>query len=161
MNSNTIIVDVQGFKDAYNQFIIKEFALACNEYTQTFYIKPPYPYSKLSELERNRVRWIERNFGYKWTDGYMDYIQFRKVIIHYLENKKVFVKGLEKRNWVQALCSNCIVIDLSEKGCPNLKKICTEYCKIINFTCVYNNQMCALKHALCLREWCRDNCLHN
>lgn len=98
MNIKTIIVDVQGFKDAQNRFIIKELALSTAEYTQVFLIKPPYSYRHLTNSEKKHVRWIENNLGYRWSEGHIDYREFSRIIIPYLRSKQVIVKGLEKKN---------------------------------------------------------------
>lgn len=45
MNSNTIIVDLQGFKNNNNDFLVKELCIATQQHTHTFYVKPPYPFS--------------------------------------------------------------------------------------------------------------------
>lgn len=157
MKSDMIIVDVQGFKDTHNNFIIKEFALATSELTQTFLIKPPYPYKSLTKDEIKHVKWVEFHLGLRWSEGYIDYREFKRIIIPYLTNKKVLAKGLEKVKWIKELCDNCNVIDLGEKGCPNLSNLYNIYGERNNIYCVHHSKICALKNVLCIKKWYIDN----
>lgn len=155
MNSNIYIVDVQGFKDKDNNFIIKELALATENYTQVYLIKPPFPYSKLTDKERRQVRWIEKNYGITWREGVIDYIEFKKKAQNFLKSKTILVKGLEKVKWVQELCSDCDVTEIGEMGCPNFE----ELYKMVNldgkphFYCIQHVKRCALKNVMCIRHW--------
>lgn len=179
MNQN-IVVDLQGFKDSKNKFIIKEFALATKEYTQMFLIKPPYAYSTLSPEEKKHVIWIQRNRGIYWKEGFIDVRVFKKIVKPYLENKSIFVKGNEKVKWVKELCPDCNVFDIAEMGCPNLTTLSELYCKNrhpksnetndgdvwwdhpsginnVCYNCVYHKKMCALKNVILLKHWIGDN----
>lgn len=40
------IVDLQGFKDDANNFILKEIAILCGDQMQWFLFKPPFPYRR-------------------------------------------------------------------------------------------------------------------
>lgn len=159
MNINTIVVDLQGFKDIRNKLIVKELAIATKDYTQTFLIKPPYSFKTLSNDEQKQVRWLERNRGLTWSEGYIDYREFRRIVVPYLIRKKVLVKGPEKIIWLRELCQECEIIELGEKGCPNLLKLHNDYyssgMKVWN--CVHHKKMCALKNVMCLKMWCCDN----
>lgn len=158
MNSDIVIVDVQGFKSHSNDFIVKELAISTLEYTQTFLIKPPHSFNSLSKDEKRQVKWLERNRGFFWSDGYIDYREFQRIIIPYLKEKKILIKGLEKIKWIKELCSNCKVIDVGEKGCPNLISLHTKYCNDGNkFSCPYHKKNCALKNVICIRKWFYDN----
>lgn len=153
-----IFVDVQGFKDSQNTFIIKELALVTSEYTQTFVIKPPYPFSSLTPEEKRQVLWIERNRNIYWSEGFIDYREFKRVIIPYLDNQKILTKGLEKTKWIKELCSTCEVIDVGEKGWPCFKDLYIKYCKDHNrYNCIVHKKYCALKNAICIKKWYYDN----
>lgn len=158
MNRNTIIVDLQGFKNYKNEFIVKEFVIASLAYTNIFVIKPPYSFSSLTDEEKKHVRWIERNRGYRWSDGYVDYKEFRRIIKPYLKNQKIIVKGEEKIKWVQELCDHENVIDISDQGLPNLKTLSELYIND-NYVsnCLLHKKNCALKNVLCIKKWCLAN----
>lgn len=167
-----VIVDLQGFKDYKNNFIVKEFAIATNDYTQMFLVKPPYAYSLLSNEERKTVNWIEKNRGYLWREGFIDIREFKKNIHPFLEDKTVFVKGKEKIKWVTELCKSCKVFDLSDQLCPNLptlhqlhyKELNREgdawfdYCGKSDFLTICNHKkICALKNVILLKKWYLEN----
>lgn len=158
MNVDTIIVDLQGFKDIQNNFIVKEVAIVSQELTQTFLVKPPYSFHYLSDEEKKQVRWLERNRGIYWSEGYIDYREFLRVVVLYLENKKIMTKGLEKIQWIKELCTKCEVIDIGEKGCPNLPTLKKKFLKNkTDFNCVHHKINCALNNAICIKKWCFDN----
>lgn len=158
MNNNTIILDLQGFKNRNNEFIVKELVIATLEHTQTFLIKPPYPYSSLTDEERRNIWWIEKNRGYRWSEGFIDYKEFHRIIKTFLEDKKIIVKGEEKVKWVQELCGHNSVLDISCKGVPNLNKLSELYCKdLFLFNCFIHKKYCALRNVLCIRKWCLEN----
>lgn len=159
MNRKTLIADIQGFKNDANNFIVKEFALATPEYTQVFLVKPPYAYRRLTDSEKKHVKWVEKNLGYRWSEGHIDYLHFKRIIKSYLEHKQVLVKGLEKTNWIKELCDSCVVIDIETKGCPSLLELIKKYSININpsiFCCINHKINCALKNVICIKQWCLD-----
>lgn len=155
---NCIFVDLQGFKSDENEFIVKEFAYSMLEYTQVFLIKPPFPFSKLSTSEKRQTRWIQKHLGILWHEGFVDYREFKRLIVNHIREKTIFVKGVEKVKWVENLCSDCTVINLEEKGAPNLSELYKRYCvRECNYNCVYHNKNCALKNVICLKKWYFEN----
>lgn len=158
MNIDFIIVDVQGFKDFNNQFIVKELALSTKEYTQTFLIKPPYAFHSLTDKEKKHVKWVEKNLGIFWSEGFIDYKEFKRIIVKYLQGRKILTKGMEKVKWINELCTDCKVIDLGQKGCLNMNKLHINYCdNIVELNCNYHSKCCALKNVLCIKKWYGDN----
>lgn len=157
MNS-IIFVDVQGFKDDYNRFIIKEFALCTEEFTQVFLIKPPYVYTKLTREEKKRVKWIERNRGIYWNEGNIDYREFQRLIIPILKNKTIIMKGLEKQKWIKELCNDVYLIDIEERGSPSFSLLYKIFCKFAtSYNCLSHKNECALKNAICVKQWYMNN----
>jgi hypothetical protein len=153
-----LFVDLQGFKTSMNEFIVKEFAYSTLEYTQTFLIKPPFTFSKLLESEKVQTRWLENHLGIMWHEGYVDYREFKRLIVNHIKDKTIFVKGVEKIEWVKHLCSDCTIIDLGEKGSPNLKELIKKYClPECTFNCVNHKKNCALKNVLCIKKWYLNN----
>lgn len=154
MTQDTIILDVQGFKDLCNNFIVKELAFATRDYTQLFLVKPPYLFKYLTTDEKRQVKWLEKNRGIRWNEGYIDYREFCRIIVPYLENKTILVKGLEKVKWIKDICKNCKVLDLSEDQCSNLHEMHKIYCnEKTNFNCSVHSKQCALKNVLCLKKY--------
>lgn len=152
-------MDLQGFKDLNNKFIIKELAIATKDHTQTFLIKPPCSYKTLTKEEKKQVRWLEKNRGLRWSEGFIDYREFHRIIVPYLIGKKILIKGLEKVLWVRDLCQDCEIIELGEKGCPKFLNLYNDNSEKQNvlLNCVHHVKMCALKNVLCLKSWCCKN----
>lgn len=158
MNVNYMFVDVQGFKDCNNNFIIKELALATLEQTQVFLVKPPYAYSSLSNEEKRQVTWIERNRGIFWREGLIDYREFKRNMKSFLSNKNIFVKGHEKIKWLNELCNNCSIVDIGEKGCPKFFNLYKDFSiDSSNYYCCVHKKHCALKNVICIRKWFYEN----
>lgn len=156
MTTATIFVDLQGFKNSKNNFIVKEFAIVTNEWTQVFLVKPPYSFTSLTLEEKKQAVWLERNRGILWSEGFIDAREFKRIIPLYIENRNIVVKGFEKVTWIKALCENCKIVDIGDKGCPNLSNLNEKY-QNSELYCVNHKKQCALKNALCLSKWYYDN----
>lgn len=153
-----LFVDLQGFKTDKNEFIVKEFAYSTLGYTQCFLIKPPFTFSYLTESEKRQTRYLEKYLGFSWCQGYVDYRNFKKLIVNHLKDKTIFVKGKEKIQWVKNLCEECTVVDLGEQNVPNLDELYKKYCLFEGiYNCVYHKKKCALKNVLCIKNWYLDN----
>lgn len=153
MSTDLLLLDLQGFRDYKNRFIIKELAYATKEYTQVYLVKPPYPFSKLTNDEKKQVKWLERNRGIYWRQGYIDYNEFSRLIKPVLDKANVFVKGSEKCKWLRELSPDCKVLDIGERGCPNLKSLFDSYQGNDKICCFNHQKYCALKTVICLRKW--------
>lgn len=152
--SSFLVIDLQGFKNSNNSFIIKELALATAEMSQVFLIKPPYPYTTLTKDEKRQVNWIENNRKIFWSEGYIDAREFKRIVAPFLENRKIYVKGLEKMEWVKEICKNCDIVNVEDIGCPNLTSLHNNYCKMsTSMNCISHKKECALKNVLCIKKW--------
>lgn len=157
-----IFVDLQGFKTSTNEFVLKELAIACKKFTQVFLVKPPYPFKSLTSNEMKHVKWIEKHRGIRWSEGYIDYREFSRLIKTYFLNKIIIVKGLEKTKWLQELCDGCKIIDAGEKGFPRLQILHDKYKDDNTIVyCMFHTNCCALKNAICLQKWFIDNNFHS
>lgn len=157
-----LIVDVQGFKTELNKFIPKEIALLNGNRVQTFLIRQPFPFYDLTVKEMKQVSWIERNRKVFWKEGFIPFSFYRYEIAPLLKNKLVYVKGLEKTKWIKEMFDNCNVVNIENKGCPNFNILYNLYgeCNDV-YTCIYHNNICALKNVICLNKWCIDNKVFN
>lgn len=156
----SVIIDVQGFKTDSNEFIVKEIAILCNNHIQTYLIKPPYPFYNLTKTERKQVCWIERNRGIHWKEGFISYLNYKGYVNmnNYLNNKRVYAKGVEKVQWISKMFGCDSVYNLEDKSCPSLLSLYEQYETNSDvFSCLYHPSICALKNVLVLRKWCLDN----
>lgn len=156
--SSLIFVDVQGFKDDFNRFIIKEFAISSEEYTKVLLVRPPFSYTYLTKEEKKRVQWIQKHRGITWNEGSINYKLFKRIVTSFLENKKIIVKGLEKMKWIKELCDTCYLINIEDKSCPNFKSLHKTY-RDTAYNCIDHKKECALKNVICIKKWYFDNCV--
>lgn len=153
-----IIVDVQGFKNEKNDFIPKEIAILWNKQVFVMHIKSPFPFYCLTKKERIQVTWIEKNRGIHWNEGYIPYANYQNVIGSFFKNKCIFVKGCEKVIWLREMFNCNCVYNLEEKNCPSLVKLYDNYVDSVdNISCLFHDNICALKNVFLLNKWCKEN----
>jgi len=102
-------VDLQGFLIG-RDFAVKEFAALKGGHVLSHYIfEPPYPRDILSRSERHQAIWLTANHhGLRWDDGMVPYKMAKSLITMAVmgttdDNIVVYVKGHEKREWLQDL----------------------------------------------------------
>ncbi|XP_066600158.1 uncharacterized protein [Prorops nasuta] len=142
-------VDFQGFRLKDNSFIVKEFAVLRDKKVFHILFSPPFPYSWLNEAEIKQANWLYYNHhGLNWTDGYSPYYRYKDVIRKYVineeEQQEIFVKGLEKRNWLSGISDYTISnADECEWGDFKLKD---SKDKLDLSMCMNHEGLCALKN---------------
>lgn len=172
MESNYAIVDLQGFKNNSNKFIVKEIAILTKNIKFHDIIKPPSPISELDYTHQKQVKWLTRNYhGIEWNDGFTTFRELQSTIEHILNGKIIYVKGAEKIIWLRRILGNkrntFEIVDLESKNCSiSLHKknkssthmkfhICSKHKALQNNSFCW----CALQHVLILRNWCQVNLL--
>ena len=119
------ILDFQGFKNKDNEFIIKELAIIstdCQVYELQLFL-PPCSLHDLPKTVRKQVHWVERHsHGLYWSSGFKGYSQIKDIFKNIDIRGNVYVKGLEKTNFIAQLLSEFEVriINLEDLGCPKL-----------------------------------------
>lgn len=149
----SVVVDIQGFKTDENEFILKELALATQNNIHVYLFKPPCAYYDLSKSEKAQVSWIERNRNVYWREGYLPYKEITNIIKPLLSNKRILVKGQEKVVWLRKLTNNDNILNLEFYYCPSLNDLYSKYSTSDIYTCMYHNNVCALKNVLLLKKW--------
>lgn len=170
-----LIVDIQGFKQPIDEFVLKEFAvIAVNDekaaQPTTLLFAPPCAWKGLPVKYRIMNSWLERNFhGLSWDSGDLIYGKAKELIEAILKPARtVYVKGLEKKRWLTSFMdesSASSIVDLETLECPSLRKLptilpvirCPHHSHISEFNCATENVK-SLKnwlnvyHALCTRN---------
>lgn len=147
-----IIIDLQGFKLDDNTFIVKEIAIFKNNAVQVFIFKPPYHWRYLSQESKRRVRWIEKNRGYLWKEGYIPYHLINQHTQPFIAGCKVYVKGVEKIKWLKEIC-HYDSTNLEEQGCSKLSDLSSAD---DIFSCILHKKFCALRNVLLLSKWFKN-----
>jgi hypothetical protein len=127
-----VIVDIQGFKYRKNDFILKEIAVLCSKYQyHHFIIKPPIDFQSLSNDERKQIIWTTNHIhGLYWQDGFYAFNDIKNFLKNHLKDKLIYVKGYEKKIFLENFLNNNRILNVEEIDCPNLKTLksnCKEY----------------------------------
>lgn len=158
---NCVIMDIQCFKNNFNEFIIKEVTGIDMESGCLLFhhiAKPPFSHSLLSREKIKEINWLTNNHhGLEWEDGDIDYDTLFKIIKTNLTTTyTVLVKGCEKRQFIQTFVpEGCTVVDLDSVGCDSLKSLNNLYTDE-TLRCIHHRQvkhMCSLSNSLNMRRW--------
>lgn len=150
------IVDFQGFRGINNEFILKEIAVLFNGHHQHFILTPPFNSNLLPLSLKRQAHWLHQNHhGFSWDGGDIDIRRVKAFLREKIENV-VYVKGTEKKYWLQNLINNknVEVINLEDLNykCPNLKELKRIY-PDITLKCWYHGKICALQNVYLLRRY--------
>ncbi|XP_051158540.1 uncharacterized protein LOC127279926 [Leptopilina boulardi] len=149
------IVDVQGFKRPYNDFVFKELAilpLQADAQPIVYLFEPPCNWNSLPGRYKSENLWLTHNYhGIHWSVGDVLYDELRPILQDVLRGAKViYVKGLEKKTWLEKYLLN--VQNLEDFDCLSLKKIKSE----LSTTCTHHTlytENCAVRNVRILRDW--------
>lgn len=165
MDPNTIVLDIQCFKNNQNSFIIKEItAINLESGTLLFHhiVCPPYERRLLSPDKLRECYWLTQNFhGLEWHSGDIPY----DVILEKIRDLfnitssfplTVLVKGCEKREFIKSLVPEyCNVVDMETLGCQSLDSLSNLFTND-TLRCThhkYNTHRCSLSNTVNLRKW--------
>lgn len=161
-----IFIDIQGFQYGTNNFLCKEIAvtnLDSGYYSHRF-VRMPIDISHYCGNIRAHMNYVTKNIhGIEWVnEDDLDY----ENITDYLNNaigmsNKIYVKGHEKKEWLERLLVAVNVIDLEQEDCPSFEELKSflksHHCQLhLN----NNNLNCALENVNFLAYWykyCRKN----
>lgn len=150
------IVDVQGFKKPFDEFVLKEFSIIevkSDEAAEplTLLLKPPCAWSALPAKYKTMNSWLQRNYhGIDWTTGDVSYQAATKRVRSILQRARtIFVKGLEKKSWIASFVgkSPSSIVDMESLDCPSLRKLptiastvgCPHHANILKYNCAEAN----------------------
>lgn len=152
------IVDVQGFKTAYNGFVVKELAVvSLGEDVQpiVYLFEPPHDWNFLAARYKSENSWLTRNYhGLDWRDGEVPYDEFENILKSSVRSaNKVYVKGLEKVKWLENIIPK--VCNIEALDCPSLAKLHeknNEPCSNHNRK-VCRDSNCAARNVIAVKKW--------
>lgn len=154
MYTKKVFIDMQGFKSNSNEFIAKEVAVVFNnDEFINFIIKPPYNFNNLSPQKQKEAHWLTKNYHHlHWNAGSVSFSSVCRFLKTNLRYFKVYVKGVEKRQWLEKMMQRNI-FNTEDIGCINLKQMNRKYPN--NFHCnfhKYGGGVCALRNVLLLKN---------
>jgi len=153
------VVDLQGFSEPRNSFVVKELAILCAGMVKplAFTFAPPFPWHDLPPEYKRRNAWVERHYtGLKWNSGTIPYDRIEDILNSTLKDIEViYVKGREKASWLRThLKPHHHVIenlgndyDDDDDTIPSLRKLTN--------TCLHHKKkfMCAADNVRALSQW--------
>lgn len=139
------MVDMQGFKQPVDDFILKELAIApLHGEPLVWLFKEPFPWRRLSDKYRKENSWLERSYhGIPWTSGDLLYTQIGDILRAALRDAtKILVIGPVKSEWLERFKFR--VQDIEELGFPCVDQpkfvtICTNHNGAYKATCALHN----------------------
>lgn len=152
-----LLIDVQGFKSNNNSFIFKEVAVFnfASGTSTSYLLKPPIPWGILEARYKSENTWLARNYhGLQWDSGDTPYHELHSLLAHlFTSSATIFVKGLEKRKWLQEEFPETVIINVEDHGCPSLQKL--KEC-FTSTTCLHHTipfASCAIENVLLIKSW--------
>lgn len=113
-----VFVDIQGFKTSRNRFMVKEFCLIDGDFVYHALIKSTQPLESMSNFYQRQANWLIREYhGIRFEIGDIHVNELKKLYPR-LQNKTVFVKGMQKITWMQYIFRDC-----GEIKCENIEDI--------------------------------------
>ncbi|KYN35077.1 hypothetical protein ALC56_10597 [Trachymyrmex septentrionalis] len=107
-------VDLQGFV-VDKRFVVKKVAVLKNGSELMHYIFTcPMPWRFLTKTDQSHASWLMTHYhGLRWNDGMVPYRMAQRLISEAVSGESetiVYVKGLEKREWLLDILNNDDVI---------------------------------------------------
>lgn len=163
------VVDLQGFKDDSNNFIVKELGVLTKNIKFHDIIKSSDDFNVLSSTAKKSIEWLSSfHHGLQWDDGYISVDELRKTLEPILQNKIIYVKGKEKMRWLQNIMfnsNNLLMVNMEDLGCDlNLNGFdgvgeppmtCSKH-KKMSLT-----RVCAMRNVVKLKLWYSTFCKKN
>lgn len=163
-----VIVDLQGFKKAFNEFVLKELAItsvgpdAHGEVQQRCFIfEEPFSMHLLPYKYQRVNTWLTRHHhGLPWDSlGERSYDEIEDTLKDILDGvTRVFVKGEEKKQWLKELVgrSTPVIENLEDLGCSKLSNLekeetCHGHRRLT--TNPHGKYQCALRNVVHLKSW--------
>ena len=74
LNSDFLVIDIEGFRHKSPQFILKEISVRGVNYQDTILLQPPVKFSSLAEKNKKTYAWLTDNLdGIAWEPGSYDH----------------------------------------------------------------------------------------
>ncbi|KAJ8685333.1 hypothetical protein QAD02_021126 [Eretmocerus hayati] len=150
-------VDIQGFRRSTNLFQLKELAIVPleNAFLPTICLfKAPCRWAKLLPQERKYNEWLEKYLGIPWNSDFIaSSCQIRILHDNLRSASKIYVKGVEKKRWIEEILPGKLIINMEEIRCPPLRQLSTDHRISCHHHTIRENGMCAVKNAYSLRNW--------
>lgn len=148
------VLDFEGFQLKPGCFVIKELAIrgVGNNFQGHWLFSPPSSWESLSDKQRLIFSWVTRNMhNLSWNSGEIPYSHLQTILLSIAKNyTEIFVKGLEKKKFLQKLISNTIH-NLEDWQCPKFDNLAQP--NVICFIHPFHFNHCALVKAAAFEKY--------
>lgn len=145
-----LVIDLQGFTNVQNEFIVKEFA-AYNGVEVTHQVfQPPTRFEDLPPKMKRTVWWLMTNYHcINWDHGSCPLYEFDNIVNHVTKfTEVIYMKGREKVKFLREFLPHKTIIELDEQ--PRLQRNrprCSSHsknpcmCAVTNVIYLYKNSI--------------------
>lgn len=154
------VIDVQGFKIPFDQFVPKDFAvISLNPLIAQptmFSFLPPCSWMDLPEAYKKiNLMMTRKVHALSWGYGYIPYGRVDVTIRDTLNNAAiVYVKGAEKKDWLShILQESALVVNLETLECPPLQNLRMMFYSEWGYDHDKLEWFSATENARMLRDW--------
>lgn len=153
------VVDIQGFYSrGKTEFIAKELAVSSGNSALLghFVFRPP-----VNTCVDETSQWYVEKYihGIPWDTGYIPYSELQSLLENILQKyTAVYVKGVQKKVFLEKYIQNVMIWNMDDLGCPNLASLQISF--PTKTYCMYhdlNNMKCALRNVKLLKKWLNNN----
>lgn len=154
-----IVVDIQGLKDKYNNFVPKEIAVVSlkKSYLAHWIISPPYPYNVLPPSVKRQNTWLKCNHhGIEWSEGETPLRAAEATLKQIaVQSDRLFTRTADTAAYLAQL-TDCFVINLDEDTEPPSRHLLPEsttFCIFHGLLHKNDSFECALNNAVRIKKW--------
>ncbi|KAL6258205.1 hypothetical protein P5V15_010133 [Pogonomyrmex californicus] len=164
MSNVPIFVDLQGFT-VQEKFMVKEMAILKNGKELTHRIFSSRSDNLLTKTEKSKACWIISNHhGLQWSDGDVAYRLSKHVIRNGVCDqsrdapKRVYVKGLEKKKWLEeilgcdVIADHDVIVETIDADFEDIGRLST-LDDVRAFHCERHVKHCAMENVCKLYDW--------
>ena len=162
LTARVVVLDFEGFRSKKSDFIVKELAITCNNYTDTISFSPPHSFNSLTLSEQKSYQWVSKYLhGLDWEKGDYPYCYLKQIlqsVVLRFPLSDFYAKGVEKTDTLQKLLQRKVT-NLEDLLCPKIEHLSfyreTPICDLHSTTCPkrQKNKHCARKKAQLFYYW--------
>lgn len=151
--NDPVIIQAQGFRGEYGQFIPKEIAIisVLGVHSELLLFRPPCSLQSLPESSQKTNGWLMRNFHHiEWNCGDYDPNQLETILKSKVSKyKSIITKGEDMAKFFSGILGRH-VFDANQILLKSLDSL-----PEVEFTCFHKGQ-CAFKNALKIKRWIKE-----
>ena len=81
LTARVVVLDFEGFRSKKSDFIVKELAITCKNYTDTISFSPPHSLNSLALSEQKSYQWVSKYLhGLDWEKGDYPYCYLKQIL---------------------------------------------------------------------------------